>query len=79
MIMKLSIYDEDTVEPEVIYTLRLKESTNGYVDLNVVDPKTGQRLMDGTLMRFYPNGKVTYKPMCGCKAGGINGTIQKKV
>ncbi len=73
--MKISVYQpakED--EPEKIYTLRLNQGpSSSYINLDVVDPVTGRRLMDGTIMRLYPNGKITYKLMTGLKQGGVTG------
>ena len=74
MTTKLAVFDAATVESDKVYTLRLRQAGT-FINLDVVDPDTGNRLMDGTLMRFYPNGKVTYKIMNGCKQGGVHGRI----
>ena len=79
--MKIEVYTptEDVKAEEVVHTLRL-EKTKSCIELQVVDPITGLRLGSGTLMRFYPNGRVKFKRANGCRQGGYeNGTIEELV
>ena len=74
---KLQIYDSPSSYIKQTFTLRLRQppGTN-YVNLDVVDPVSGVRLDSGTLMRFFTNGEVTYKPMSGCRQGNVRGKIR---
>ncbi len=79
--MKIEIYNpSEEAEVEVIHTFRLNKFRDGTINLDVVNPGTGLRLPCGTLMKFYPNGKVTFRRQGGCRQGGYNcGRIQEKV